>query len=186
MKYYPLVACPLFAVSVASCTTDQYIYISPSLKLGRIASEESQYATDSACKAAAIKYNHGNAPIPVNTNPLSYSFKEKKWALGKKYEVRFVTQPSVRPDGKEILYYEIDRLSETDNASNAAIIVAAIAGLRIKGATIVQDTVLDKPINEKRAWRVVMHTDTPISDKDNKLTKVNDDFGLIVNPPYPP
>jgi hypothetical protein len=186
MKHYALVACLLFAVSVASCTTDQSIYISPALKLGRVASEESQYATDAACTAAATKYNKGNTPTPVSTKPLAYSFKKNPLLFRDKYEVRFVTQPSTQSDGKEIPYYEIDRISETDNALNRAAIVKAITELRIKGARVVQDTVLNPLINGKRAWRVVMHTDTPINDKDNKLTKVKDDFGLIINPPYPP
>ncbi|GAB2858686.1 hypothetical protein [Hymenobacter ruber] len=186
MKFYSLVACLLFALSVASCTTNEYIYISDKLKFGRVASEEFQYATNAACTDAATKYNKGDKPTPVSTDPLVYSFKDKKWLLGKKYEVRFITQPSVQSNGKKVPYYEIDASSETDDASNAAAIGTAILELKKKGATIVQDTVLDKPINGKRAWRVVMHTDTPISDKDNKLTQVKDDFGMIVNPPYPP
>ncbi|MBH8558742.1 hypothetical protein [Hymenobacter negativus] len=186
MKPYPLVACLLFALSVASCETDEHIYISDKLKFGRVASEEFQYATDAACTNAATKYNKGDKPIPVSTAPLAYSFKDRRWLLGKKYEVRFITQPSVQPDGKKIPYFEIDGGSETDDASNAAIIGAAILELKQKGATIIQDTVLDSPINGKRAWRVVMHTDTPINDKDNKFTQVKDDFGMIINPPYPP
>jgi hypothetical protein len=183
MKTYIQIAWGLLAVSAASCTTDHYIYISRDLKLGRVASVEFDYSTDDACKAAATKYNHGNTlPPPINTNPLTYSFKRD--TTNGKYEFRFVTYPS--QSGKKIRYYEIDKKSDTDNSANRDSIILAIEELKKKGATILRDTILDKPINEKRAWRVVMYSARGIIDKDNNLTQLRGDFGVIVNPPYPP
>jgi hypothetical protein len=186
MKNYSLAACLLLAVSVSSCTTDEYIYISPTLRLGRVASKETEYTNDSACTAAATEYNGRNKPIQVSDNPLVYSFRKKPFLFGEKFEVRFATVPSAQADGKKIDYLEIDKKSETDNAANLQVILVAIQELKKKGATILRDTVLDKPINGKRAWRVVMHTDKEIPDKDNTLTNLKGDFGIIVNPPYPP
>lgn len=190
MKRYLLTAWLLPVFVVLSCTHNKgSVVVSHKLKFGRIAAKETQFKNIDSCKAAAKAYVAGHSGVLVDTvskNPLILSIKESL-PKGEKYEVRFSVNPNTTLDKKMICYYEIKGKSDKDNSANKDSIDVAIAEVRKKNKNVIvlQGPKLDTiSVNQKQAWRVLLHTDQEISD--NKLIAVNGDFGMITNPPYPP
>jgi hypothetical protein len=190
MKYYLLTVGFFLVLGMSACISSKSIMISPTLSLGRIASDETRFADPVTCEVAATAYykgtGHLDKPSRESTKQVVYSFRKGK-GFQKKSEVRFIVDPAAPPTGRSISYYEIPAVSATDDALNENAIQKFVEGLVSAGdATVLEPKALDEKVNGKRAWRVLLRATKVLGDKSNKRYQVTSDFGIIINPPYPP
>lgn len=187
MKRYVLVACYLFALIASSCVTNRLASIDEGI-FKRIASVEHRCLNDAECEKQAKAYADKRLiplPPPVSINPLIFSFWEGK---GKnKQEVLFKVSAYTPA---EITYFEIDKIPNSDYNTNAKTL-KEVANLLISapnsGVTEVLPSTPDNFItNGKRPCRVLLKTTKPINFTKRGFLPVIGDFGLIINPPYPP
>ena len=174
------------------------------LKFGRIASYETEFADEPRCQQAKIAFlakqwpdNTTTKEYPVvdNAGTLITSIISIKVtpAVGECYEMRFSVNPNPYSLGNPIEYYEIEKVSYHDDAGNGKALGDAVTELSRRNATVTRDATSDGySINQKKAWRALLHSKCPITDDgdkvdDNKFTTtVKGDFGVVTNPPYPP
>ncbi|MCI1188119.1 hypothetical protein MON38_11880 [Hymenobacter sp. DH14] len=157
--------------------------------IGREAAIERRYATDAACLKAARRYHknvlhNAGEPVPYTSSPLTYSFPKPGNGGVKPKELRFTTAAVV--DSSNVSFLEVEQASPAPtDSTNARELRDVVKELVKAGATIVRKQEIDpNPINGKRAWRVVLHTDKPINSSDKRLV-LEGTFGLVINPPYP-
>jgi hypothetical protein len=168
--------------------TDSLNNEAPTAKISwRLAVIEYRYPTPDLCIAAAKKYFTGTEELsPLPGSPLTYSFCDSNAPTQPSaMEIRFTvnaTSPVQPPD--TINYYEVEQ--RTGNNRND--IRRAFRRLRneckfdsIKGPTEDRNNV-----NGVKSWRAIMRKkDTPCPEVMQFLDKREEDFGLIINPPFP-
>lgn len=197
MRYIVLVICLLSLGLGVSCRTQKLAGggASGSAAGGkferiRVAVEEHRFTDAAACKAAATFYNNNNRSEDANgqiqeftTPSLVYSWKAKSIDV----EIRFVVLPAdeVKQPGEVIQYWEINKRT----GNHEKDIKDAIREFGDKrNWRIVKDANQDaNEINGKRAWRAVLSRDLPNSpsSKDSFRALRAEEFGIIINPPYP-
>ena len=192
MKHYTLFSCILPLLGATSCISSRQAFIAPGIPTFRIASVEYQFIDSTMCRDAAQRYckkTTGSLVIPASSNPSNniYSFR-KKPCIGKKTEVRFVVGPNGAKTGKKYSYLEIPKSSGSNDTQNGTDINTVVNKLTDLGFAILLPPNQDVEVNSKKAWRAILYpkaTTTP-----SKLYKRNGgdflDFGIIINPPYPP
>jgi hypothetical protein len=183
MKSYALGACLLFAFGVPGCQTAEFA-------LKRIASTETRYPDDNSCDEAAKTFLPNAIPISPTQSPRVYSLV--KGSGDAKEEVLYKTSPQLP---KTITYYEVEApQGMSDNEYRQLLQVAFKALLKLStDIESIQSPVRDKyEANKKFPWRAILTAKKPVDlnvggDKDKKSAiRVNGDFGIIINPPYPP
>ena len=170
------------------------------MKFGRIAAYETEFADTQRCQQAAdtflakpwpVNTTYEDRPVFDHAGNLIISIKVTP-AVGECYETRFSVKPNPYLPGSPITYFEIEKVSDQDDIGNGCALKAAVKELKEnEGAKVTRDAIPDDySINQKRAWRALLHFDDHITD-DNKVdgkkfTTVRVDFGVVTNPPYPP
>lgn len=187
MKYDVFAACLLFALSAPSCQMSDVL-------LTRVASTEFRFPNEEDCKKKAAADNTGGniteLPEAVSTTPLTYSFS--KGMDVNKEELLYKVSP-IRPD--TITYYEVGASAGMSDGEYKQLLKTAVEGLLKLSTDIVkvQDPKRDNyETNKKFPWRALLTAKKPLllnvgSQKGQKRpVQVNGNFGLIINPPYPP
>ena len=182
MKRYVLVACLLFVLSTPSCQTSDFV-------VKRVASTETRFPDDASCRDSANKYSPGAIPISDPSQPLVYSFA--KGSGEAKEEVLFKTSSQLP---KTITYYEITTNPGGNDAENIKILKRVYNSLMKPGILdSVRGPQRDKfKANKKYPCRAILNAKIPFplnvggSKNKNNLVSVKGEFGLIINPPYPP
>jgi hypothetical protein len=188
MKYLAHVACFLIVMSTATCTSNQPGMLSGvEVPVDRIASEETQYPDEGLCLAAASGYSYPDKPTSASPNKKIYSFKVKHGIFSKKSEVRYTVDLSAPQEGRKITYWEVSFKPTADDDANGRLMEELVKKLTdANEAVVIQPLFKDEKVNGKYSWRVFMRANKIINYKSNKFIKLSGDFGLIINPPYPP
>ncbi|MFC6222071.1 hypothetical protein ACFP2F_02370 [Hymenobacter artigasi] len=205
MKYYALFACLLFALSAPSCQTSSFV-------VRRVASTEYRFANDGITKDSAQKYADDHAvKLPPQVSPtvtfpnapLIYSFSEGTGTAKK--EVRYKTDSS---EPHKLVYYEIiNPVAGTDDANRQLLngVYEKLANSNLGVIIGIQGPMPDIYTNQPdktHPFRAIVDAKVPfpisiegLKNLNNKaagsktkkiIENVNGDFGLIINPPYPP
>ncbi|GAB3654910.1 hypothetical protein GCM10027594_28350 [Hymenobacter agri] len=160
---------------------DEFVPLTPKVKLRRNAVLEHRYTTEAKCDDAATNYFQkvlGNTglPAPIAAAPKTYSMK----MAGRNREVRFVAGKGADLD---VPFAEVEKTADNPNDdTNRQDLNDAIAALG-PGVRVLEGPTLDPaPINGKRAWRVVL-TSARSAGPDQLM--LSGTFGLVINPPYP-
>ncbi len=187
MKYYVLSACLVVALSAPNCQK-------VNVELRRVASTETRFPKDDICDDSAKAYAKRNSiplpqPISPSLSPKVYSFPKGIDSL--KEEILYKTS-QLKP--AEITYYEISIASGND-AANEIKLKEFINALPLSqfGIEVIQSPTRDEYLtNGKYPYRAVLNTKIPLpinlgsGENKKKRVELKGDFGLIINPPYPP
>jgi hypothetical protein len=174
--------------AITTTTTDSTIVKAPNAKiLGRLAVIEYRYPNDKACTVAAKKYFTGTGePMPLPGSPLVYSFCDSNAPTRPDaLEIRFtVNAASPAQPVDTINYYEVER--KTGNHKSDIEQAFRVLRRQYNCDSIKGPTEYTRSVNGVKPWRAIMKRNGPVPPftKYPMLTK-SDEFGLIINPPYP-
>jgi hypothetical protein len=191
MKHYALVSCLLIALTAASCTASHNLVELDGVHFKRVASIENRCKDDADCEKQASDYATSHSipmPEPVSFNPRVYSFSEGNGANKQEilYKVSLLSPTS-------ITYYETKKIPGSGYKDNVRLLKDAVDALKGELGADLTETTQSAPdnyqTNRKIPCRVLLNTKKPIELKDskgNKFASIRGDFGVIINPPYPP
>ena len=189
MKNYATVICISLVLGTASCMSSKYVVVAPSIPKLRIASEEYQFIDGDKCKEAAYRYNRrinhtSTLPSDANNYQDIFTFRKKPW-LAETKEVRFIKGPKGADTGKLFTYLEIPQVAGADDGKTISDFVDELVKLGFKVSMF---PVKDSIINGKTTWRAILYGGgaTGQAMKYRKQAAELFDFGIIINPPYPP
>ena len=191
MKYYALVACLMFALIVASCATTRKAAVLNGVHFKRQAGTEYRCRDDADCEKQASAYASSHSvpmPDPVSIKPLTYSFSEGNGV--NKQEVLYKVSPLSPP---MITYYETKKIPGSGYKANVKLLEEAVDALKTTYGADITETMPSTPdnyqTNRKIPCRVLLNAKKEIpfkNGKSNILFTITGDFGVIINPPYPP
>lgn len=191
MKHYALVACLLIALTAASCSASHKLVELNGDHFKRVASIENRCKDNKDCENQASAYATSHKismPDPVSFSPLTYSFSEGNGA--NKQEILYKVS-SLLPTS--ITYYETKKPPGPGYKDNVKLLKDAVDALKAElGADLTETTLSvhdDYQTNGKIPCRVLLNTKKAIELKDSKgktFLSIIGDFGMIINPPYPP
>ncbi|MDB5233822.1 MAG: hypothetical protein JWR44_815 [Hymenobacter sp.] len=157
--------------------------------LGKIVGREYRYTDSAQCRREAQAYFKGNYPgstteilTKVTTFPLVYSMKAK----GEDVEVRFVqvSQNDLTKYGDFIYYYKIDKTPGHPGYTEQQDVDAAAKEFKVLSDDILRDAFRDeRPLEGKQPWRALLKRKKPKSS--HPVVGDEEEYGVIINPPYP-